>query len=85
MVSGYRMSHLDAADYRTWRRYNKTPYRSATHGERFVNNSGNIAAKAYRNYENAGDMPTGAILANDHLFFVPDDYRVKILSIQPDG
>jgi phosphoserine aminotransferase len=22
---------------------------------------------------------------SDHLFFVPDDYRVKIFSVQPDG
>ena len=156
MVSGYRMSHLDAAaTYRTWRRYNKTPYRSATHGERFVNNYGNTVAKNYKDYEAAGTMPAGAILAkdsfavttrgdvflgplflmekmapgfnaasrdwrysmimpdgslfgmtegegservtfcvtchqtagdeNDHLFFIPDDYRVKIFSIQPDG
>jgi hypothetical protein len=141
--------------YRTWRRYNKTPYRSATHGERFVNNYGNAVAKSYSDYEAAGTMPAGAILAkdsfavttrgdvflgplflmekmapgfnatsrnwrysmimpdgslfgvtngesskrvtfcitchesagneNDHLFLVPNDYRVKIFSIQPDG
>ena len=155
MVSGYRMSHLDAAAaYRTWRRYNKTPYRSVTHGERFVNNYGNSAAKAYGGYEKAGDMPAGAMLAKDSfavttrgdvflgplflmekmvpgfnaasrdwrysmvmpdgslfgvtqgqgservkfcitchesvggdsnpLFFVPEDYRIKIFSVQPD-
>lgn len=66
MVSGYRISHLDvAADYRTWRRYNKTPYRSVTHGERFVNNYANSAAKAYGDYEKAGDIPVGAQLAKD--------------------
>jgi hypothetical protein len=156
MVSGYRISDLaTAGTYRSWRRYNKTPYRSATHGERFVNNYGNTIAKSYGNFEAAGDMPVGSVLAkdsiavttrgdvflgplflmekmapgfspesrdwcytmimpdgslfgathgegservkfcitcheaagdeNDHLFFVPEDYRVKIISVQPES
>jgi len=66
MVSGYRMSGLSgAADYRSWRRYNKTPYRSATHGERYVNNYGNVAGKSYGEFEEAGTMRVGAVLAKD--------------------
>jgi hypothetical protein len=66
IVFGYRMSEVEGAGtYRTWRRYNKTPYRSATHGERFVNNYANTKAKAYGNYEGAGDMPVGSVLAKD--------------------
>jgi hypothetical protein len=66
MVAGYRLSnqpHVDA--YRNWRRYNTVPYRSGQHGERFVNNYGNDAAKNYRYFEAAGDMPTGAVLFKD--------------------
>jgi hypothetical protein len=156
MTAGYRLSgDSNAGAYRTWRRYNKTPYRSATHGQRFVNNYANTLAKAYGRYENAGDMPAGAILAkdsfavtargdvffgplflmekmpagfnpdsrdwrytmimpdgslfgrtkgegsarvefcitcheaveakSDHLFFVPNEYRVRIHSLQPQG
>ena len=66
MVSGYRLSGLPgAADYRTWRRYNKTPYRSATHGERYVNNYGNMAGKPYGRFEEAGTMRVGTVLAKD--------------------
>jgi hypothetical protein len=66
MTAGYRLSgDSSAGAYRTWRRYNKTPYRSATHGQRFVNNYANNLAKAYGRYENAGDLPEGAVLAKD--------------------
>ncbi len=66
MVAGYRVSGDDnAALYRTWRRYNKTPYRSATHGARFVNNYANTIAKDYGKYEGAGQMPVGSVLAKD--------------------
>jgi hypothetical protein len=66
MTAGYRLSgDGHAGAYRTWRRYNKTPYRSATHGQRFVNNYANTAAKAYGRYEAAGEMPAGAVLAKD--------------------
>ena len=66
MVAGYSLSRdEDAEAYRSWRRYNKTPYRSATHGQRFVNNYANMAAKAYGKYEEAGQMPAGAVMAKD--------------------
>lgn len=51
-----------AADYQGWRRHNRAPYRSATHGERFVNNYGNSAAS---DYGSGARMPTGAVLAKD--------------------
>ena len=66
MTAGYRLSgERSAGAYRNWRRYNKTPYRSATHGQRFVNNYANTLAKAYGRYEGAGDLPVGALLAKD--------------------
>lgn len=66
MTAGYRLSGDESAGaYRTWRRYNKAPYRSSTHGQRFVNNYANALAKAYGRYEDAGVLPAGAVLAKD--------------------
>ncbi|MHA1154085.1 MAG: cytochrome P460 family protein [Alphaproteobacteria bacterium] len=66
MVAGYRLSGLAFVErYRTWRRYNTVPYRSAQHGERFVNNYNNDAAKSYRLFEASGEMPAGSILVKD--------------------
>jgi hypothetical protein len=52
-----------AKEFTEWRRYSTRPYVSATHGGRYVQNYGNEAAKAYGNYEKAGEMPEGAVLA----------------------
>ncbi len=66
MVAGYRLSSVPNADsYRFWRRYNTVPYRSAQHGERYVNNYANAKADAYRYFEAAGDFPVGAVLVKD--------------------
>ncbi len=66
MVAGYRLSNDPAAGtFTQWRRYNSTPYRSATHGQRFVNNHGNMIGNAYGRYEEAEPLPTGTVLAKD--------------------
>jgi hypothetical protein len=66
MVAGYRLSAFPNAEkYRYWRRYNTVPYRSAQHGERYVNNYANDKADAYRHFEAAGEMPVGAVLVKD--------------------
>ncbi|MFQ5775393.1 MAG: hypothetical protein ACE5GS_12805 [Kiloniellaceae bacterium] len=66
MVAGYRLSSLPyAASYRLWRRFNTVPYRSAQHGERYVNNYANDVARAYGRFEESGEMPVGSILAKD--------------------
>jgi hypothetical protein len=65
MVAGYRLSRDPIATrFVTWRRYNRVPYRSATHGERFVNNYANARAQGYGPRLEA-PMPPGAILAKD--------------------
>ncbi len=72
MQAGYAKSKLMsdtgmaiAEQYQGWARYNTQPYVSDTHGGRFVNHYGNRRAKAYGKFENAGVMPTGAVLAKD--------------------
>ncbi len=63
---GYALSHDPvAARYQTWTRYNRTPYRSATHGERFVNNYGNRLASDYGRLDEVESLPSGAVLAKD--------------------
>lgn len=64
MVSAYRLSRDPVADrYYTWRRYNRAPYLSATHGDRYINNYGNAEAESYG--REGAPMPAGAVLAKD--------------------
>lgn len=73
MRNAYRLSGLAAAaDYQTWERHNRVPYRSATHGERYVNN---YASPLARGYGRGGFMPVGAVLAKDAVT-VTEDGRV---------
>lgn len=66
MAAGYgRSGDPAAAAYRDWPRYNTTPYRSATHGLRYVNNHANQIARSYGRYEGAGTLPEGSIIAKD--------------------
>ncbi len=66
MVAGYRLSHDPSAEsFLRWRRYNAAPYRSATHGQRYVNNYANMIAKSYGRYEKADRLPVGSVLAKD--------------------
>lgn len=66
MIGGYRMSGIPAADnYGAWPRFNRAPYRSAQHGERFVNNYTNGIGQDYGRFEAVGRLPVGAILVKD--------------------
>ena len=66
MVDGYALSdHPVAESYRGWTRYNTAPYRSATHGSRYVDNYANGKARAYGRFEESGTLPVGAILVKD--------------------
>jgi len=56
-----------ASEYQEWRNYNTQPYRSATHGGRLVNNYANPTASRYGQFEEAGILPVGSILAKDSL------------------
>ncbi len=66
MNIGYPLSGSPVArDYQGWRRYNSVPYLSATHGNHYLNNYANEQARAYGEFEGAGRMPVGAIIAKD--------------------
>lgn len=66
MSAGYRLSRDPAAEgYRRWRRYNRAPFRSATHGERYVNVYANATARDHGIFEETGPLPEGAIVVKD--------------------
>ncbi|MFQ5784525.1 MAG: cytochrome P460 family protein [Alphaproteobacteria bacterium] len=72
LKAGYSKSGLTSATglaiaegYQDWQRYSTRPYRSETHGGRYVQNYANTVAKSYRKFEEAGTMPVGAIIAKD--------------------
>ncbi len=48
--------------YQSWKRYNKSPYRSGPHGERFVNHFANDKAAGYGKFENLDPLPVGSII-----------------------
>jgi hypothetical protein len=65
MVAAYRLSQNPVADrYYTWRRHNRAPYLSTTHGDRYIDNYANAKARSYGRRD-AGPMPAGAVLAKD--------------------
>ena len=77
MQDGYAASGDSTAEtYTGWQRYNDAPYRSATHGQRYVNNYANDLAAAYGRYEAAGILPEGAIVAKDS-YAVTDNGEVS--------
>ena len=51
--------------YQTWKRYNKAPYRSSNHGERFVNHFANDKAAGYGGFENLEPLRAGSIIIKD--------------------
>jgi LysM repeat protein len=62
-----------ARNYQGWTRLNTTPYVSATHGSRYVNNyPGPEAAQAYGEFEEIGAMPAGGRIAKDSFTVTPD-------------
>lgn len=68
MATRYELSRQPGvANYQTWKRYNRAPYPSVSHGNRYLNNYGNQAAHAYERYEQAGKLPVGSILAKDSI------------------
>ena len=65
MVAAYRLSQNPVTGrYYTWRRYNRSPYLSATHGDRYINNYASPVAKSY-GQKGESPMPAGTVLAKD--------------------
>ena len=90
LASRYRISQIALIeDYQSWSRYNRVPYVSATHGNRFVNNYANKTASAYGRYEKAGILPVGSVIAKD-TFTISEDGTVRpgplmIMEKMPEG
>lgn len=68
LARGYAASRdPTAVDYLGWRLHNTSPYVSATHGNRYVNNYANMIAKDYERLAPGETLPTGSIIAKDSL------------------
>lgn len=75
-----RSDEPSAGVYQNWQQFNTAPYRSKTHGERFVNNYGNDKAADYKAVKDGKPMPAGAILAKD-AFAITEDGDVYAQSL----
>jgi len=66
MAKGYGLSRNPLIkNYTNWRRFNKTPYLSATHGNRYINTYGNARSHKYSTLKPGEKLQTGAVLAKD--------------------
>ena len=73
MAANYRKADVAAvAGYQVWTNYATTPYVSATHAQRYVNNYVNEVASAYGKYESLGALPVGAVVVKDSFSVNPD-------------
>lgn len=73
IAKGYGASRDPAANqFRKWRRYNSAPYRSATHGNRYVNNYANTKAASYAKMKPGDKAPAGAVYAKDSFTVTSD-------------
>ncbi len=74
MTAGYAKAGVTTVGgYTGWTRVNTSPYQSATHGSRYVNNyADKKAARRYTKFEKAGSMPAGSVIAKDSFAVRPD-------------
>jgi len=76
MAAGYAQSgNIVAKDFRNWQRENNSPYLSAGHGNRFLNNYSNPKGEGYLKLRRGEKMPVGAIFAKDS-FTVTEDKEI---------
>lgn len=90
MARGYRLSQQPGATgYQKWKRYNRTPYPSASHGNRILNNYANEKARAYGRFERAGTLPVGSIIAKDSITVTKEGLAkpgaLFVMEKMPDG
>jgi hypothetical protein len=72
MARAYAKSGIDAAGaYQGWAKFNTAPYRSQTHGERYVNNYANETARDYGKFDGGLVLPEGSVLAKDSIGALP--------------
>ena len=78
MAAGYRLSGDETARaFRGWKRANTAPYLSSSHGRRYLNNFVNPKGVAYLEFEKAGRLPVGSIIAKES-FSVSADGKASV-------
>ncbi|NND50578.1 MAG: hypothetical protein HKN60_10035 [Rhizobiales bacterium] len=74
MARGYAdTGYAIVRDYQNWTLYNTSPYLSATHGNRYVNNYANDKAIGYERVGDGVVMPEGAVFAKDSFTVTDED------------
>ena len=74
MARGYAGAGYDfVRNYQDWKIYNTSPYLSATHGNRYVNNYANDKAAGYERVSQGVVMPEGAVFAKDSFTVTDED------------
>ena len=90
MATRYQLSRQPGfANYQSWTRYNRVPYPSVSHGNRFLNTYGNPVARAYARFEQAGKLPVGSVIAKDSITVSRDGKATPgalfLMEKMPDG
>lgn len=84
-----RAAEPAAVSFQQWQRANNAPYHSYSHGRRLLNNYVNETGRSYLDYEAAGPLPVGTVIATDS-FAVEADGKVLpgplfLMEKMPDG
>ena len=68
LAQRYAVSGLKLIDgYQSWKRYNSSPYVSATHGQRYVNSYANATGRQYGQLKPGERYPVGTVFAKDSI------------------
>lgn len=75
MRVGFAASKLEMIEgYQNWELFNRAPYVSATHGNRFVNSYANHIASNYGTLKAGEKLPVGSVLAKDSITVTTEDH-----------
>ncbi len=73
MAESYTLAgQSEIKDYQSWTKYNSSPFLSATHGQRFVNNYANKIGHDYGSLKKGQSLPKGTVLAKDSITITAD-------------
>ncbi len=68
LLEGYSLSRRSVAEsYQSWRKFNRVPFQSATHGRRYINTYVNAIGTDYGRLSEGEKMPRGSIIAKDSI------------------
>ena len=73
MASSYALAgEVSISNYQTWKRYNTSPFVSATHGNRYVNSFANAFGKDYGRLPAGAKYPVQTVFAKESITLTED-------------